>query len=202
MAEGQTTTDDRAAHARLAERLRQGLPGAEAELVQVFRRPLASLLRWRTRDPELAEELAHDALLAVIQAVRAGRLRENESLAAYLNGTARNLLANRRRRQAASPREVPVEESALIQAPPDPEILDRARLARRALASLEGLDRRIVELTLREELGSEEIGRRVGLSPDAVRMRRSRALRRLADRVRGWLRPAPSRPLEIEEEGT
>ncbi len=59
-----------------------------------------------------------------------------------------------------------------------------------------------MELTLREELGSEEIGKRVGLSPDAVRMRRSRALRRLAARVRGWLRPAPGRPLEIEEEGT
>jgi DNA-directed RNA polymerase specialized sigma24 family protein len=49
-------------------------------------------------------------------------------------------------------------------------------------------------MTYRDELDSEEIGRRLGLSAGAVRVRRHRAIRRLADLL--GVTKQPDRALE------
>src|SRR6185436_5178713 len=92
--------------ATLAARLRAGEPGAETDFVGAFRRPLLALARWRVDDPGAAEELVQDVLMTVIQAVRAGRLREDLSLPGFVRGTARNLMNNYHRRHAKVPRVV------------------------------------------------------------------------------------------------
>ena len=59
---------------------------------------------------------------------------------------------------------------------------ERAAGLRKALDGLEPDQRRLLELTYRDEpLDSETIGRELGLSADAVRARRHRVIRRLAE---------------------
>ncbi len=58
---------------------------------------------------------------------------------------------------------------------------ERAAKLREALKDLEPEQRRLLELTYRDELDSEAIGRELGIRPDAVRARRHRVIRRLAE---------------------
>src|SRR5262249_49022231 len=57
----------------------------------------------------------------------------------------------------------------------------RKRDVRRALGQLETSDRELLEMTYGQELTAEEIGRRLGLTVGNVRVRRHRAIRRLAE---------------------
>jgi DNA-directed RNA polymerase specialized sigma24 family protein len=56
------------------------------------------------------------------------------------------------------------------------------------MASLEPSDRRVLLLTLVENLRPREIARRLRVSPEVVRTRKTRALRRFIDCVRGLSR--------------
>ena len=76
---------------------------------------------------------------------------------------------------------------------PDPEqcfsSVERSRLALRAIQSLKSRDRALLQLSLLDGLGSAEIAAKMGLSPELVRKRKSRALLR----VRGFLKEKGSR---------
>ena len=48
----------------------------------------------RTRDREFARDLAQDVLMHVLTALRDGQLRDQERLAAFVYGTARNVMNN------------------------------------------------------------------------------------------------------------
>lgn len=174
-----------------------GDPAAEDQLAARFRPGLVVMLRFRTRDPEAAQELANDTLMAVIQALRAGKLREQEHLAAFVHGTARNLMNNHFRRRTATPKVEALDAHAgRLAAADDRDQQERRALVRRAVDELEGLDRRVLALTLSEDLKPGEIAARVGLSAEAVRMRKSRALRRVTERVGEWLRKPSAEPLK------
>ena len=56
---------------------------------------------------------------------------------------------------------------------------------RAAIARLEPTDRAILELALVGKENLAEIGERLGLSHEAARARKSRALKRLAEEMRG-----------------
>ncbi len=66
---------------------------------------------------------------------------------------------------------------------------ERQADVRKALEQLEPDERRLLELTYGEDLGSEEIGRRLGVTAGAVRVRRHRAIRRLSELL-GVTKPA------------
>ena len=55
---------------------------------------------------------------------------------------------------------------------------------RRALATLDATDRKILLLTLVEGLKPGEIGARLGLTSEIVRARKSRALKKTIERVK------------------
>jgi hypothetical protein len=57
----------------------------------------------RTHDREAARELVQDVLIAVIGALRKGQLQDAEKLAAFVHGTARNLINNRLRTASHTP---------------------------------------------------------------------------------------------------
>jgi RNA polymerase sigma-70 factor (ECF subfamily) len=175
--------------AQLAGRVARGDADAERELVDRFRPGLVTLLRFRTRDPEAAQELAHDVLMSVLGALRADKVREVDRLAAFVHGTARNLLNNHFRRQSGRPRTEPIEDhEQKLAARDEAPARERQAVVRRALAELEPLDRQVLSFVMNEGLAAAEIGARVGLSPEAVRMRKSRALKKVSERVREWLR--------------
>ena len=179
----------------LAARVQAGEREAEDELVQRFRPGLVAVMRARTRDPQAAPELAHDTLLAVIAALREGKLRDPERLAGFVHGVAKNVLASHFRRRAGEPVTVPLDPDLPAPEPDDPEERERRRIVLRAVDELAPLDRQVLDLSLVHGLQPAEIARRLGLSPDAVRMRKMRAVRRASELVREWLRSRVEQPL-------
>jgi RNA polymerase sigma factor (sigma-70 family) len=170
----------------LANRIRGGDSSAEEELVRTFRDRIACLVRLRTHDLCVAQDLTQDALLAVVVALRAGHLREPNHLAAFVYGTARNLVNNYLRTRSRLPREDPLDDGYHLACVDDHplEETDRSTLVRRALVSLDSTDRRILLLTLVNGLKPGEIAAQLGLTSEVVRGRKCRALKKMIDRVK------------------
>ena len=123
-------------------------------------------------------------MLAVVLALRDGNLREPERLAAFVYGTARNLVNNYFRNRSRL-RENPIKEGLHLLDSRDPvETAECNVLARRALASLDSTDRSLLLLTLVGGLKPGEIAAQTGLSSDVVRARKSRALKKMIERVK------------------
>lgn len=169
----------------LAERIRQHEPSAEEELVHLFRGRIAFLVRMRTHDASVTPDLTQDILLAVVLALRDGHLREPERLAAFVYGTARNLVNNYLRARSRLPKEDPIDEGHQQACDQDPmEDSERGALVRRALVSLDSTDRHILLLTLVNGLKPGEIAARLRLTSEVVRARKCRALKKMTERVK------------------
>jgi RNA polymerase sigma-70 factor (ECF subfamily) len=164
----------------LAERIRDGDTSAETELVHQFSRRIFVMGLVRTHDQETARELVQDILVAVIGALRRGQLRDTEKLAAFVHGTARNLIKNRLRSDGQRPHFEPLSEE-LTQAnlPEQVEEWERLRLIQQALRTLGEEDRKILLLTLVEGRKPGEIAAALGLSSEVVRTRKLRVLKKL-----------------------
>src|SRR5262245_17321159 len=78
----------------LVPRIQAGDMAAEDGLVLFFEREVFALLKRRIRDREAARELADDVLMAVVCALRAGRLRDASKIQAFVRGTLRNVANN------------------------------------------------------------------------------------------------------------
>ena len=140
----------------------------------------------RLRGSEAAQDIAQEAMIAVLEAVRAGKLREPEKLPAFVSGTARNLVNNHYRKEAkirdlhAS---LPVEPAG--NPGPSASVDDQRRaLVRDSLERLKPLDQRILLLTLTEGMNPREIAPMVGLKAEAVRTRKARVVRRIIGEIK------------------
>lgn len=171
--------------ALLVEAIRRGDPSAEERLIVAFQRPVLCMLTARTRDPEASRDLAQEALMAALKAIREGRLRQADRLAGFVAGTARNLALKYHRSRRVDP--LPLEDAP--EPPADPpwkqyEAAERVALVEQALDRLEDAERQVMELTWLEGLEPREIAERLGLSGDVVRARKSRALKKIVEYVR------------------
>jgi RNA polymerase sigma factor (sigma-70 family) len=153
---------------------------AEEELVHHFARGLLSHLTRRVGDREDARELTDDVLMAMVRALREGRLRDPERLAGFVYGTARNLVNSYRRMRCGRPRSEPLDPELAAPDRDEPlEHLERIARLRESLDGLGPLERQILLMTI-EGLKPGKIAVRLGLSGDVVRARKSRAMRKLA----------------------
>jgi RNA polymerase sigma factor (sigma-70 family) len=170
---------------RLAERIRQGDTSAETELVREFAQRVFVMAVVRTHDREAARELVQDALMAVIVALRKGQLLDVDKLAAFVHGTARNLINNRLRNESQHPPMEPLPDDlaqgGLTQQLEDEE---RMQLVREALERLGPEDRRILCMILVEGRKPGEIAAALGLTSEVVRTRKLRAVKKVADLIR------------------
>jgi RNA polymerase sigma-70 factor (ECF subfamily) len=174
----------------LAERVRAGDAAAEEELVNGFGPRLLRLLRLWTRDEEAAREILNDALFTVVRALRDGRVREPEYLAAFVCGTARNITRTFQRSRARRPVHEELSPETLAYDPR--EAIDesgRRALVRDEIARLGSVDQAILELVLVGGLTLAQAGERLGLTHEAARARKSRALKRLAEAMRRHTTP-------------
>jgi RNA polymerase sigma factor (sigma-70 family) len=169
----------------LAERIHQGDASAETELVHEFSHRIFVMGVVRTHDREAAHELVQDVLMAVIGALRKGRLQHSDKLAAFVHGTARNLINNQLRSQNQRPPLEPLPED-LAQACSADQLEDseRMRLIHQALESLGQQDRNILLMTLVEGHKPGEIATALGLTSEVVRTRKLRALKKVTDLIR------------------
>lgn len=196
-------TDDAAARipspeeqSALAGRVAAGEAAAEEEFARFYRPRVLCVMRARLRDWEAARELANDALMASLQALRAGRVTHGDRLSAFVAGTARNIANNYIRTRARQPRSEPLDDE-LPGVDPVQEIEESERRAqvRTQIARLDATDRAVLEMTLVDGLKPGEIAARLGLSSEVVRQRKSRAVRKVMESVQPRSRTPGPGPL-------
>jgi len=97
-------------YAGMLAAVRAGDSAAEARLLQALTPPLKVVLRHRAKHAEGVDDLCQDALIAVLQAARQGRVSNPAALVEYALQTARQLAMNaerkRSRRQTTSVAEI------------------------------------------------------------------------------------------------
>jgi RNA polymerase sigma factor (sigma-70 family) len=169
----------------LAGRVAAGDPEAEGQLVELFQRRVFLLMVSRTRNAETARDLVQETLMAVLGALRAGKLREPERLPAFVLGTARNVASYHLRARWQGPVVLPITpEHAVVDPVEALEASDRLALVRRLVEAFDPTDRAILNLTLFEGLKPQEIAARLGMSPGAVRTRKTRAVQEVIEKLR------------------
>jgi RNA polymerase sigma-70 factor, ECF subfamily len=163
-----------------------GAADVAAELNDRFWKRLCIFAARRLRDRSAGEDVAQETLRRVIEALRENKIEKLEALPAFVFQTARNICMHYGRSFRR-------EESALIRfrggmresSDDDPltALVDESRRAevRRALDALDADDRNLLRLLYVDALPTPEIARRLGIDPGTLRVRKHRALKRLAD---------------------
>jgi RNA polymerase sigma-70 factor (ECF subfamily) len=153
--------------------------------VEALRERLLYFAARRLRSFADAEDAAQETMRRAIEALQAGRIEKPASLPSFLFQTALHVCQRRYRsagREAKALRRFGASTSE--SAPDDPlgALLseERRSAVRGALERLEGEDREILTMTYAEALPTVDIARKLGTTEGNVRVRRHRALGRLA----------------------
>jgi RNA polymerase sigma-70 factor (ECF subfamily) len=165
------------------ERLRAGDTTAIAELYDRHGRTAFGLALKILRDEGEAEDIVHDAFVAVVQRIDQYHA-ERGTVAAWLVTTVRNLALDRTRRKT---RRAQIVESELRHEPSDaPRDPERALYAererdrvRRAMSSLPEAQRATLEIAFFEGLSYPEIAARENVPLGTIKSRAARALHAL-----------------------
>lgn len=167
-------------------------PLTEAELADRFSGRLRMFAARRLNDPTAAQDVAQETLRRVVEASRANRIENIAALPAFVFQTARNIcmhwVRSTSREQRALSR-FQSESSASTSETSDAlnSLITEERRARVRLA-IDGLsddDRSLLSLLYYEGLDIEATARRLNVTPAALRVRKHRALKRLAERLGG-----------------
>jgi RNA polymerase sigma-70 factor (ECF subfamily) len=178
--------------ASLAERVRLGDASAEETVAALFHERVRLMALARTRRFDVADELAQDVVVAMINGLRNGRLRDTEKLTAFAYGIARNFINDYFRTSGRRPEELPLSpDHPTAERDDELEADERRMLVRSALKTLKASDRKILLLTLVDDLKPGDIARRLGLTDEVVRARKSRALKKVIEHVRSLSRTDP-----------
>ena len=163
--------DEQRAAAELAARIARGDAAAETELWNRYSRGLLFLLRRRTGDPALADDLRQETFRIALEKLRAGDLDDPGRLSAYLRGIAVNLVTGDWRKTA---RRKTTADSDLVERTPADSSSPQEQLARRqvgdAVAKLLGelgvsRDREILRRYYLDEADKAQICGELDISP-------------------------------------
>jgi RNA polymerase sigma factor (sigma-70 family) len=166
---------------QLVRAIAEGDRGAEREFAVRYMPPVRAMLLARSRNPDLASDLRQDVMIEAICALRRGQLREPSKLTPFVLAIARNVLNNHYRASVRQPEslELPDDLPDLSSASETAEAEERESLAMEAISNLEPTDRSILQMILIDGLKPGAIAHRLNLSPDVVRQRKLRAIRRV-----------------------
>jgi RNA polymerase sigma-70 factor (ECF subfamily) len=144
-------------------------------------------LRWRTRDPHVAQDQAQETFLQAYRNRDAfDPARGNER--AWLLGIARNVSANAARRQGTRPKEYPGMDAIADGAWVDPrgprQEGERFAALQRCLETLTRRAREIIRLIYTEHMAYAEIAKQIGMGLSAVKVAACRARQALAECMR------------------
>jgi len=172
------------------EEARDGDAQSETELVRRFAVPLKCILLRLTRNADVANDLAQDVMLSVLQALRSGRILDHAALPAYIQHSARNAaLMWQRRPKPDSMAELPEVDSMWAQAPRTPlehcEDVELKVLARQVLQELPtDRDRQLILGFYVHGLEKADLMQRFGLNRDQFDRVISRARLRMRDLIK------------------
>jgi RNA polymerase sigma-70 factor (ECF subfamily) len=153
--------------------------------VEALRERLLYFAARRVRSFADAEDVAQETIRRAIEALQAGRIEKPASLPSFLFQTALHVCQRRYRSAGRETRALRrFGASSPESAPDDPlgSLISRERRSqvRQALERLETEDREVLTLTFGDGLPTADIAQKLGTSEGNVRVRRHRALGRLA----------------------
>jgi RNA polymerase sigma factor (sigma-70 family) len=163
---------------------------AEGDLASRFWGRLRLFALRRLGEISAAEDVAQETLRRVGEAVREGRIHQPAALDAFVFQTARHICLQLHRsagREARALSRASIGEAPEVvpRAPADALtalIAEEQRVAvRHALTCLAPNDTELLRLAYYDLMNAEQIAERLGTTVIAVRVRKHRALRRLAD---------------------
>jgi RNA polymerase sigma-70 factor (ECF subfamily) len=180
--------------ARVVERIAGGDENACAELYTQLR-GLRFFFARRLR-PEEVEDRFHDVILAIIQSIRQGVLREPDRLVGYAHTIAQRAVAGRINALHTERRHRTGEEGRIVSDPgPNPETLaverEKDEIARRILMALPARDREVLIRFYLDGHAAERIQHEMGISQTQFRLLKSRAKSRFASLVQSRLALRP-----------
>ena len=166
--------------ADLAQRIAGGNAEAEAEVCRRMGPRIRLYGLRHLRSAAAADDLVQQVLLKMIEALRAGRLRDMDKLAAFVLGTCRMTVLDLRR--TARRQELLLAEFGkdLVPDPPPTPRLDGDQLAR-CVQTLKERERTVVVLTFYDEQSAAETAGFLGISEANVRVIRHRAIQQLRE---------------------
>jgi len=131
-----------------------------------------------------ADDVAQETIRRAFEALRSGRIKNADALPGFLFQTAKFICMQRAR--SARREGKALRTFAASGGPPSVDPLvqliesERRQAVLGAISELETGDRELLQMTYGDDLATMEIARRLGISVGAVRVRRHRAVRRLA----------------------
>lgn len=156
----------------------------EVGLVRQFRERLRLFALRRLRDPAAAEDVAQETLRRVLEACRAGQLKNPSALPSFMFQTAQHICLQQfrsRGREGRALQRLTGEDPPESAHPLTSLIGDERRAAvRQALAELNDEDRELLRQVYYEEIETTVLAPRMGLTPGALRVRKHRVLGKLA----------------------
>lgn len=140
----------------------------------------------RVRDAAAAEDVAQEVLRRVTEALRAGRLEDPAALPGYVFKTALYVCMHHGRSAGREARALDRFAGGASGATSDDAlttliVAERRATVRLALQRLTDADRDLLRLVYFQQLDAAEIARQLSITPETLRVRKHRALRRLAD---------------------
>lgn len=170
--------------ATLAERILRRDGSAENELYARYRGRVFAMALARLKDREWAGELVDDVMMAVIIALRRGTVHDTTRLGAFVHGTTVNVINYQARARSRQPHFATIDDEFV--GVDHAEALERDSdlcLVRACLRQLTPTEQQVLTLSLVEGLKPGEIADRLGTSAEAVRQQKSRALRKLKNKL-------------------
>lgn len=166
------------------------LDALEQDLTARFWERLRVFGSRRLGDPALAEDLAQEVLRRVTEALRNGRVEHPDALPAFVFQTATHLCLHHYRSRGREERalaRMKAMDPAPSRGPLDMLVSEETRTAvQRSLAELNPEDRDLLRRIYYDEEESGETARALALTPGALRVRKHRALSRLAGILGQW----------------
>ena len=159
---------------------------SESELATRFWDRIRVFALRRLRDAAGAEDVAQEVIRRVLEALRANKVRNQAALPGFVFQTAQNVILQHHRgagrevralQRMHSGAEASVEADALTLLISE----ERRRAVRVALDRLDHEDRELLELLYQQQVDPAQLVRQLGVTPGALRVRKHRALQRLAD---------------------
>ena len=180
---------DIAEEAVLARRIVAAASGRDRDAEERFCRRFAPRIRLfglkRLRSDAGAADLVQDVLILVLDKLRTGAVREPDQVAAFVFGTARQLVVDGRRntdRRARLLDTFPLDAGP-AEEPTSPEP-DAERL-RHCLQLLAERERAVLVMTFYDDCPADRLGEQLGLTAGNVRVIRHRGIERLRRCVQG-----------------
>ena len=158
----------------------------ESELTARFWDRIRLFAARRVSDAAMAEDIAQETMRRVIEALRSGRVQNAEAIAGFVFQTAKHVCMHAHRSAGREARAM-----RRLHDPSDPEgahpdalthLVSEERCARvrAALRTLSPDDRDLLRALYFDQLDTTDLAARLGLSPGALRVRKHRAVQRLA----------------------